>query len=541
MFLDFFSNNSIVIFFIIFIFFFRDSLSNVFSRLISLAVSYGDAKGELKTTESINSQPANKERYQYQVELDNISGKQEKINKNEEKCKSEEECKSEGDFFLRLNNSFDEKDKNKANEILNEFLKNENDENEKASFNGYYLYLLYTKGNDNSAIETLRRLLEENKNESSKKILIFWLSECYESSKNYYELEKLLKKAIDESHGKVENTSYIINLSKFYRMDSRYEDALNLLENHIKTVETPEEKSEIYNEISEVEYGKGNHEMSAFALEKAIEYSPDNRVLLFNAAYSQGNSRFSHLAAVNYDTLIDLQPNHEIALNNLGATAQGFGLPYKSIEYYKKAVDKGETLAMANLASLYLRAGFLDEARKLVKSAKEYDNPHENILNAVTEINSISENEASRWKEILKEGSVYRNLIRQYTSAYFDEGVKRKNFDGTWQDASNVQVKIQDVNNELSAEWHSDENNNKFTISLSGTIRNNSAIIEYKKQRVDHEEKEISKDSWGYTGYTGNENHACLAYISGDGNNLIIFAKDINVKFSLILHRTTQL
>ena len=94
----------------------------------------------------------------------------------------------------------------------------------------------------------------------------------------------------------------------------------------------------------------------------SLKYAPGDRDKLFSAAYLQSESKLELLSIANYRTLLALDTNHATALNNLGVIARDLNLDGKKVELYKRAIDAGSTLAMANLASAQLNAGLWDDA-----------------------------------------------------------------------------------------------------------------------------------------------------------------------------------
>ena len=62
----------------------------------------------------------------------------------------------------------------------------------------------------------------------------------------------------------------------------------------------------------------------------------------------------SAVSIANYDTLLNFKPKEGYPLNNLGVECRNVNLNRKSVGFYLRAVEEGNTLAMANLSvSLY--------------------------------------------------------------------------------------------------------------------------------------------------------------------------------------------
>lgn len=523
--LSFLSENIWVIFLLVFIVVFREPLSSLFKRIISFDFSFGDAKGGIKATVP-ESQEVKHE------ELIAVEKKEPEENKTEE-----EKLKEEGDkenWFSEMHLAFLSKEYEKAKEIFEEYFKNETDNDKKIQNETFYLYFLYTKAGDKSALDRLKRIIETSENEKQKNNAIVWLAICYKFSKNYDEAEKLLTNAIEQTTDEEEKTNLIVYLAGTLKNNNLLDRAVLLVESRLKSATTKKEKSDLYKSISEIEKERGNEQISALALEKVIELNPDDKEILFNGAYAQSQSNLEYLSAYNYDTLVALDPDHSTALNNLGVAANNIEIPTRAVEFYNKSVGKGNTLAMANLAQLYLNNGFLEDAKKIIKIAQTQEEPHENVSHVITGIHTKEDNEKKRWDDALKKGNEYRKFIRQYTSAYFSEGVKPATYEGTWYLSNNTKVEIKVKKNQLFAEWQSEPtglSSSRLNCTLSGTVHNNSALITYKSEPID------KKAAVGLLSGLNSVTYDCFAYVHPDNNEIIIKSKDPKKTFSINLYK----
>lgn len=434
-----------------------------------------------------------------------------------------------------MHTAFLNKEYDKAKSIFENYFRNETDNNKKIQNETFYLYFLYTKIGDKDAIERLKQLIQTGKTEKQKSNPLFWLSACYKFSKNYGEAEKLWISAIDEAEDEEQKTDYIRNLAGVHKSNNQLDKAALLLESRLKKVTTDQEKSALYRSISEVEKERGNNQIAALALEKVIELNPDDKELLFDGAYAQSEADLSYLAINNYDTLITLEPDHGTALNNIGVAANNIDIPTKAVGFYQESVSKGNTLAMANLAQLYLNNGFIEDAKKIIEKTKEHENPHENVSHVITGIHSKQENEKDKWTNALKKANKYRKFIRQYTSAYFSEGTDLANFSGMWNLSNHNQIELKVHKNRLSAEWLIEPtglSKTKYKCTLSGQIHNNSASIAYTKELVDK-----SASVGLLAAISTTTTHDCFAYITPEKNEIYIQSKDLKNEFSLNFFR----
>lgn len=68
------------------------------------------------------------------------------------------------------------------------------------------------------------------------------------------------------------------------------------------------------------------------------------------------------------------------------------------VQAYKKAFQKDNTLAAANLAQIYIGKGFYEEAEKVLKEANEKDNVDVNVSKAVTALEQAKETERKQYE-----------------------------------------------------------------------------------------------------------------------------------------------
>jgi hypothetical protein len=142
--------------------------------------------------------------------------------------------------------------------------------------------------------------------------------------------------------------------------------------------------------------------------------------------------------------------------NNLGVQFNSCDLPYKSISAYRKAEELKETLAMSNLANLFIKSGFLNEADELCKRAVTYDDCHKNIYETISRIKNIPDQEAEKEKPILNNIKPLSEFYRGY--GYASLQPNPGDIDGQWQGPRCV-LKLSIKNNRLFA-------SGKYEISL---------------------------------------------------------------------------
>ena len=136
-------------------------------------------------------------------------------------------------------------------------------------------------------------------------------------------------------------------------------------------------------------------------LERIVQLEPDDWNARFNLAYKYSTMQMNDMSLYHY-CQIPFSQRSAIAWNNLGVAFQQTSLSAKSIEAYKTSAEKGETLAMSNLAYKFMQAGFLKEADEELQRALQIKDFHRNIGEAVSSLKDIPENEDTKLKEAIK-------------------------------------------------------------------------------------------------------------------------------------------
>ena len=135
-------------------------------------------------------------------------------------------------------------------------------------------------------------------------------------------------------------------------------------------------------------------------LEREIQITPSDTDKRFKLAYLYSQNNNDALALYHYLQIPENQRN-AATWNNLGVSFRHFSITEKSTSSYRKSIEKGETLAMSNLAEVYMDAGFLKEAKDLITKAQTADNCHDNVASSQVTLNQIKEEEDEKLKDTL--------------------------------------------------------------------------------------------------------------------------------------------
>jgi hypothetical protein len=94
------------------------------------------------------------------------------------------------------------------------------------------------------------------------------------------------------------------------------------------------------------------------------------------------------------------------------------GLPISSIAAYRKSEEKGETLAMSNIAAKLVDAGFLPEAEKILKSALAVEDHHKNVDSGLASAKSAAESEGEEESKIFGGAKAVSDFYRAFGRAF---------------------------------------------------------------------------------------------------------------------------
>jgi Flp pilus assembly protein TadD len=183
----------------------------------------------------------------------------------------------------------------------------------------------------------------------------------------------------------------------------QYEEAGAQLNSLLEEHDSPSQRSDIEEELGNLFEEKGEKGEALQHFEEAVRYNPDKRRLRFRLAYGYSQLDDNKRALYHYKVLNALDPDDATVLNNLGVAYSQLEMPIKAVEYFKKSAEKGETIAMGNLAHLLINSGFIEEAQKWITRAQEHPPVDGRIGTALGRINPAADAEDKKEEKILKD------------------------------------------------------------------------------------------------------------------------------------------
>jgi tetratricopeptide (TPR) repeat protein len=155
----------------------------------------------------------------------------------------------------------------------------------------------------------------------------------------------------------------------------------------------------------------GNDVMFFACLERCLELAPDRTDMRFDLAFRYDATGFGPHALYHYEELVKFKDQIP-GWNNLGVVAGTLKLPVTAIDAYQVAANAGNSLAISNIASLKLDAGFLDEAVESCKTGLTDKEAHPRLSEVFASCQRAREKEQASKEEHLKSTTRRRNFLR---------------------------------------------------------------------------------------------------------------------------------
>lgn len=414
-----------------------------------------------------------------------------------------------GSFRLMLNALRDGRlvDAHKAFEVLQS---SESDAIARLRLEVFYRALRYVDAQDTSSIDRIEKLAG---NGEIRAFALGWLGWAFHQTKSFERATEAYRMAIEASITEDERAQHVSSLSELHLGVNDAQEAFSLLSGEIPRVTAPEAKRRLYKALAAVLEKQDDKLMRAVVLEKALELTPTESDLRFSAAYAASAASLPHVAAVNYEAIINSNPKSAAALNNLGVQADGFTLPIKSVHLYRAADDEGYTLATANLSYKLLGQGFLTEARERLEKCKAVSDVHPNVNGALAECARREEAETKKWAAILRVGASHKVFLHKFADRRFSAPTSGPGFAGPWQLSTGLSFTSQLEGDRFVAIWGSGSAKRK----LEGTITNGSVLGVVKKWQASYFAEHGANRSEQEQGFFEYGGDTALAYVTADG------------------------
>jgi tetratricopeptide (TPR) repeat protein len=337
-----------------------------------------------------------------------------------------------------------------------------------------YLALRERLFNDNNAGAALKRLADDDSIRPQILNMIgFMLAHAGEPSAAAVSFAEAAA-GTDDLDDRVQ---YRINQAESLVSAGDLDAATELLENELVTPGT-KNAPKLWQALAETYEAKSEPEPRALALQQALRERPSDTQLRFNVAYVASNSdddSLSPFVVHHYEHVVSQTPDYEWARNNLGVQYRRLEMPLQAVKQYEAAREQKNTLAMANLASHYMQAGFGSEAESILKEALSEEKPHANVGTGFAELARLQEKENERRDVLLQIGQRQAEFLARYGQARVRTDTEA--FSGSWDGENGTRLVVQIEDGQLTATWLRD--GKKFR--AFGPVHGEVARLEYQE------------------------------------------------------------
>lgn len=400
----------------------------------------------------------------------------------------------------------------------------EQDETQMLKNKATYLYIRYRNGYG-AALNQLKELSERPE---AAAVAHFAMGMCFEDAADFAEAAEQYARSADMRDEPEERALATLRSASCLYKAGKKEEAFSALGSEIAKQNDPGTLSALYEGLASLYQLGDDHELRAFALEKALQATPNDTTVRFGVAYSYAQEQFQPLSLFHYKTLLDFDADHAAALNNIGVAYEAMEMPIRAQRSYKQAVAHENTLASANLAYEYMRIGCHEEASKVLNQAMVKDNVHPNVGAALAAMSQQEEAEALRERAALESARGQRRFLLEFAEAYFVQDEACPLFEGEWRFPDGTPLTLSQQSGSLEASWMRE--GDKYR--LVGPARYRGAKVSIQKMQYGIIDKDLE---------VGFKDHAQgYVYISRDGQGLAHMTWDGKEHIVEMLQRVTD-
>jgi tetratricopeptide (TPR) repeat protein len=344
-------------------------------------------------------------------------------------------------------------DLEKSQEAFDHVIEEEQDEERKFTLTLGYTFTRL-QHNDLAALQRLEALVAESSDSPERLSLAnYYLGLGHQFMTAHDKAEAAFRQSAELATDETHKARAIVALSVSMVRRGQVEAALTTLKEAVSATSSGEAKSLLYERIAKYYQETKQPFLEALALEKAVEYHPSNTHLRFSVAHAYGEANMNELSFWHYKVYNTHVRDDQGGLNNLGVQYKNLDLPTLAVDHYRRAKELGNTLSTANLAYLYLNAGFVADASRLVDEAKAQPDPHPNVASASARVAEIRADEEQKEQEILEKTRTERLFFSAYAAALFAPVTQQPVFVGTWQSREGRTVTITQEGKSITGKW----------------------------------------------------------------------------------------
>ena len=364
---------------------------------------------------------------------------------------------------------------------FNEWQTSESNADRRLNLTAMHLFNLYCYFGNEEAFGKLRSLARRDEADADVKR---WLASAYDTAGEHLKAAEAYQQAAGLCKTEEERAQSLASAAVSLLGAGKANEALTNLMAELGKSDSDEAKSHLYEGLATL-YEKTNEPgLRVLALEKALQCRPNNRALRFQAAYGYSQESFSRLAFFHYRKEIEFHSDDASSMNNIGVECGHLRMNAQAIKYYKAASEQGETLAMSNLANIFLFAGFITEANEILDKARSMDKVHPNVGRSIAAASEVWESEQKIENECVETARQQQMFFTAFAEAAFNGRSRPKveSFAGRWKLPDGTEFEITQEGTTVSGSWQVGDS----THSLSGKVINRAfkGIITYRTRML---------------------------------------------------------
>jgi len=349
------------------------------------------------------------------------------------------------------------------------------DPQEKTKHEMRYWSWRYQLGSDESAIAKLESLAEDP---DKRYLALRAVGNCYRQSREFEKASDAYSNAYQAAKSDKAKAKAVSGIAHCQAKLENAREAIARIEQTLAELQSTDAKSTLFEALADVYGITGDARLRSIALEKLAELKPTDTSVRFDVAWAQMEAKLRNIAISNYRTLLSMNNEHTAAWNNLGVLYQNLETPIHSVRAYRRASDRDDTLASANLAYLFLNAGFKDEASAVLNKAMTAEERHPNVGQAIAKTTTNDDDESKRIEDATDKGGRMARFLRAFADAYFTACAQVDLHGGQWSLAGE-EVKLTMDGAKFTARWGKKED---AAETLTGTLHNAAAEVIWNKK-----------------------------------------------------------
>ncbi len=409
--------------------------------------------------------------------------------------------------FDEVGQAIEEKDREKAEKLYREMESTETNPIEKDKMEIFWNYLLTVSG-DIGALSALKhRVSAETKYSENRKFAVDLLGLAYERAFAFQEAIATYQAELGLSSNEKARVDLTIKIALCENKLGLKDSAIERIVAQLNELQEQSLQSKCFATIHEF---MGSSFLGLSALEKAISLRPTDPELRFKAGYE---SKQSTISLMHYSIALKFDSKNASTLNNMGVSCSSLGLKMKAVEFYDQSLQLGESLAAANIADKYIKAGFYENAKRVLESTNGFSEIHKNVGQKQSLMISTKSDEEDKFVASIDKGSKQHRYMVAFAEAAFQKADVVLKETAKWVDDSQLPAAVILVAQQIECIWGKDN-----LYKITGVFQNRAAIVdkyelEYDLIKMDRIYK-FKRQSYLYATLSMNE----LVLMESDDN-----------------------